>query len=356
MFYKYEIKNNGHEDILYLYLSLTYEFSRELALESSDDELSRRTRNFIRNNNINYKGSKVYLVIDGIVVKSLDISEKSNPIEILKESLYYSNEYYLVTVRLNDNAIIEMPLKEYLLGVLATNIEHSCHIEVIKAISILYRTYVFDKMNKEKEISAYNDFVIYKPISYYKLIWTDNFSENLLKFEKAINDTDCLFLSYQDKYILPFIHFSNTGKTYSHAEYPYLSSVKSLWDLASPYYIDVKEYKYDILSRILGISIDYNSKFDILDVDKRNYIKRLSIDNRIFAGEEFKQLLGLKSMNLSIIVNKDNLRIITKGFGNGYGLSIYGANELAKNGCSFSNILKYYFPGVKINKYIKELS
>ena len=39
MFYKYEIKNNGIEDILYLYLSLNYEFSRELVLNSKDSEL-----------------------------------------------------------------------------------------------------------------------------------------------------------------------------------------------------------------------------------------------------------------------------------------------------------------------------
>lgn len=356
MFYKYEIKNNGTEDVLYLYLSLTYEFSRELALESSDNELSRRTRNFIRNHNINYSGTKVYLVIDGIVVKSLDISEESNPIEILKESLYYSNEYYLVTVRMNDEAVIELPLKEYLLGVMATNIDPICHSEVLKAISVLYRTYVFNKMSNDKEISAFNDYAIYKPISYYKLVWTNDYDLNVKKLEDAIKETDCLFLSYKDRYILPFIHFSNTGKTFKNSEYPYLSSVRSLWDLASPYYVDVKEYSYEILSRILGINIDNKTVIKILDIDDRDYVKRLSIGGRVFAGEEFRQLLGLKSLNLNIIVNVDGVKIITKGFGNGYGLSIYGSNELAKNGCSFSNILKYYFPGVKINKYIKELS
>ncbi len=356
MFYKYEIKNNGTEDVLYLYLSLAYEFSRELALESSDKELSRRTRNFIRNHGINYEGSKVYLVIDGIVVKSLDISNTSNPIEILKESLYYSNEYYLVTVRLNDDAVIELPLKEYLLGALATNIDPLCHSEVLKAISILYRTYVFNKMTNDKEISAFNDYVVFKPISYYKLVWTTDYEDNVRKLEEAIKDTDCLFLSYNKRYILPFIHFSNTGKTFSNNEYPYLSSVRSLWDLASPYYIEVKDYSYDVLSRILGVNIDSKTEFSILDVDDREYIKRMRIGKRVFAGEEFRQLLGLKSLNLNIIINVEGIRIITKGFGNGYGLSIYGANELAKNGCSFSNILKYYFPGVIINKYIKELS
>ena len=30
MIYRYEIKNNGAEDILYLYVTMTYEFSKEL--------------------------------------------------------------------------------------------------------------------------------------------------------------------------------------------------------------------------------------------------------------------------------------------------------------------------------------
>ena len=38
------------------------------------------------------------------------------------------------------------------------------------------------------------------------------------------------------------------------------------------------------------------------------------------------------------------------------GLSIFGANEIAKNGCDYIGIIKYYFPKITINKYIKELS
>ena len=356
MFYKYEIKNNGIEDILYLYLSLNYEFSRELVLNSKDDDLARRTKNFIKNNHINYKGKKAYLVIDGIVVKTLDISEESNPIEILKDSLYYSNEHFLVTLKQNDNSIIELPLKEYLLGVLATNSILGLDIEVLKAICIMYRTYVFYKMAKDKYIDTYNDFAIYKPISYFKLVWTTDYDSTYKLLEDAIKDTDCLFLTYENKYILPFIHYSNTGKTYFHKDYEYLSTVKSLWDLASPYYIDIKEYKYNVLSNILKINISRNSNFNIIDVDSRDYVKKLSVDDKVFTGEEFKNLLGLKSMNINIIINNDNIVIIIKGYGNGYGLSLYGSNELAKNGCNFSNIIKYYFPKVKINKYIKELS
>ena len=42
---------------------------------------------------------------------------------------------------------------------------------------------------------------------------------------------------------------------------------------------------------------------------------------------------------------------ITKGKGNCLGLSQFGSNELALNGCSYIQILKYYFPTCEVRKY-----
>ena len=43
---------------------------------------------------------------------------------------------------------------------------------------------------------------------------------------------------------------------------------------------------------------------------------------------------------------------MSRGFGNCLGLSIYGANELAKNDLNYISILLYYFNNIKINKYV----
>ena len=44
------------------------------------------------------------------------------------------------------------------------------------------------------------------------------------------------------------------------------------------------------------------------------------------------------------------VRIVTKGLGHGYGLSIYGANEMAKEGKTYQEILSYYYSGLEITK------
>lgn len=68
MKYDYEIINNN----LYLYLDYKYEFGIEL---SNYKDLDRRSRNFIKKNNIPFQGSKVFLIINGIIVKTINLKE-----------------------------------------------------------------------------------------------------------------------------------------------------------------------------------------------------------------------------------------------------------------------------------------
>ena len=354
MFYKYEIKNNGKENILYLYLNMAYEFSKELALEANHDEITRRTKNFIKSNNINYEGSKVYLVIDGIVVKTLNINNLDDNSNDVKSAFAYSNDEYLVTLKFDEKSFIEITLREYLLGSLATNMISNIEVETLKALCVLYRTYAFRQMEIDKYIDVDNGYVKYRPISYYKMIWIDNYNLILSQLDEVIDATDCIFVSHNNKYVLPFVHLCNSGQTYSHNEYSYLKGVKSLWDLAAPYYIEIKNYNFEVFNKLLKCNLDNTGNIKISEVDYKGFAKKIEIDNKIYSGEEFKQLLGLNSLNLSIIVNKHFVRIITRGFGNCLGLSIFGANELAKNDCNYINILFYYFDNIKINRYIKE--
>ncbi|MBE6157548.1 MAG: SpoIID/LytB domain-containing protein [Firmicutes bacterium] len=351
MFYRYEI----NDDILYLYLTMNYEFSRELGLNSSDKELKRRTKNFIKNNHINFNNGKIYLIVDGIVVKSFEINDEEN-IETLKENLYYSNDHYLVTIKLDNGAIIEMSLKDYLLGVLATNSVADLDIEVIKSLAVLFRTYAFKEMHENKIINATNNIAIYKPISYYKLSLATNYSKMFSLYEKAIDDTDCIFLTYNDYYILPFVHVANNGITLSDSRYPYLSSVNSLWDFSSPYFVETTKFSYEYLSKLFKFDIKKDTPIEILEVSPYGKLLKIKIGNNTFDGKRFINMLNLKSQYINIIVNTNDIAFITRGFGNFLGISLYGANCLASNGCDYLNILHYYFPKTKFKKYIKELS
>lgn len=352
MFYRYEIKNNGTEDVLYLYLDMRSEYSKELAIKNSQDELTRRTKNFIINNEIKFNGNKVFLIIDGIAVKTLDLSiSKPTP----KSNPSYSNEDYLLNIKLEDGSFIEVNLKKYLLGILASIYNPTMEDETMKCISILYRTYAYKMMKENKYLENTNKFFQYKDISLYKGLWLNDYTLIVSRLNKIIDVTDSMFLSYENEFILPFIHFNNNGRTFENTIYPYLSSVSSLWDLSSSNSKEVLDFNYEEISKMLGINVTSNSKCLITDFDSNGSIMNLVINNKNFAGEEFRQLLSLKSLNFNIIFYNNFIRIISFGFGNFLGLSLFGANELSKDGISFQNILNYYFPKLKLNKYIKEL-
>ena len=215
MFYRYEIKEVGSEEVLYLYLTMAYEFSKELGLSSNDDDIKRRTKNFVQNNHIDFKGHKAFLVIDGIIVKTVDLDE-AEEIEVIDEQNDYSDINHLVTVELDNHIVVEITLKEYLLGVLATNANTNMELEALKALAVLYRTYALKEMSESKKIMAINRFQIYKPLSYYKLVWMGDYNSTYHQLLRAVEETDREFVSYDDKYITPFVHICSNGYTSSY--------------------------------------------------------------------------------------------------------------------------------------------
>lgn len=345
MYYKYEIINNGKEDILYLYLNMKYEFSKEL-IGNDFKDLSRRTKNFINTNKINFKGNKVYLIVDNIVVKTVDISTvEGNTMNFN----IYSPDHYMVNIELVDSSISEISLREYLLTQLFTYYSLDLHNEVYKSICVLFNTYAYKMMSKNKFIPYNDSFSTYDIIDEYKS--TSNYNSLVENFNIIIDEVCGQFLAYNNQFILPFIHYSNNGYTLTNKLYPFLSSVKCLWDMASEDYINFHDYNYEYLSKILNVVINSKSLINIKNVGND---KIIIIDNKSFNCSEFRNKLNLKSSNFYIIVYEKYLRIVTIGCGNYYGLSIFAANEIAKNGCNYNNILKYFFPKTKLCKYIKK--
>lgn len=344
MFYKYEIINNE----LYLYLTMNYEFSNEFGY-NSDSNLNRITLDFINTNNIDFDGNVINYVVDNIIVKKVNLLKSKNT---TVNNPIYSCDNFTVNVKLDDNSMCEISLYDYLLSMLFEKYNVNYDVEVLKCICILYNTYAYRCMSNDKYLLATNYFSFYKPLKYYKDIYS-NYNDLVKYFDTIIRSVDCMFMSYNNQFILPFIHYSNSGKTMTNIKYPYLSSVSSLWDILSPNYIQVQEYSYVEFNKFLNITCDNKSTYSFINQDNS---RKFKINNNIFSLEEIKNLLNLKSSEFDFIICKDKIKIITKGIGNGLGLSLYGANEIAKNGSKYNNILKYYFPKVKLLRYIKELS
>ena len=116
--------------------------------------------------------------------------------------------------------------------------------------------------------------------------------------------------------------------------YPNLENLKSIKDIVVTRESDYGEFKRITMVKLIGSS----GKEGVL----RGEDLRLAIDQ---TGAK------IKSAACRIILIGDEWTFVAgRGYGHGVGMCQYGALEMARNGKSAKEILKYYYPGSKIKK------
>lgn len=73
-------------------------------------------------------------------------------------------------------------------------------------------------------------------------------------------------------------------------------------------------------------------------------------NGKMYSGDELCAVLGLSSTEFSITVTENGIKAQTNGVGNGYGLSLCGAERMAKNNFSYEKIIQFYFPRLSLKK------
>ena len=91
-------------------------------------------------------------------------------------------------------------------------------------------------------------------------------------------------------------------------------------------------------------------EFEILSYDSAGYVKELRIGKTICTGDQFRDALGLASSDFSLQEQEGKLRITTTGNGHGMGMSQWTANEMAKEGSSYEEILQFFFAGTELRE------
>lgn len=259
---------------------------------------------------------------------------------------------------LHNDKIIDLELEEYIIGVVACEMPASFDYEALKAMSVAARTFALYKMksNKKYDLTSTKNDQCYITTSKMKSNWKDNFNKNYNKIKDAVYETKNEYMTYNDDVIISFYFSISNGYTENCEDVfvqklDYLKSVDSSWD---------KEYSYkeksitiptkDFLNK-LGIKDNKITNIDIKRYNT-NRIKTIKINNKSFKGTNFRTLLNLRSTDIEIKYDLNNVYIKTKGYGHGVGMSQYGANYMAKQGYSYEDILKHYYQGIEITNKI----
>lgn len=283
-------------------------------------------------------------------VSSVQEPEQSRFEDIIKDADDIENNeednqsIQMVTV-MRSSGQIDLPLEEYLIGVVASEMPVTFELEALKAQAVAARTFASARGYSVDDTTASQ---VFKDNDQLRNQWLDQYEEYYEKVKQAVEATAGQILVYNDEPITAAFFSSCAGATnnaqdYWQNEVPYLKSVSSPWDRESTDIVHSVDVEEDTLVNMFG-----SSDFMILSLYDNGYVKEVQVGNVVYTGRQIREKLGLAS-NCFVIDTIDNgLRFITYGSGHGIGMSQHGAQGMALSGYTYDEILHHYYTGVEI--------
>ena len=254
--------------------------------------------------------------------------------------------------------------EEYFIGVLAEEMPADWNIEALKAQAVILRTTLYQEFETTKTTRVTMDYLSRKEL---EKKWGIYFSGYLKKYQKAMQETKDEILRFQGKTAeLPF-HRSSNGSTRNASEVwgndacPYLTAKECPADKQAEGEMHVVCFTYEELEEKLRPELEAVREeeaqkalelmdFEILRSDSAGYVTQIRVQNTVFSGEKFRKLLGLMSGAFSLKEWEGQLMFTVTGNGHGLGMSQWTANEMAKKGSSYQEILEYFFTGTELEQ------
>ncbi len=267
----------------------------------------------------------------------------------------------LVRVYREDTKVIdEVPIEDYVVGVLAGEMPVEFSLEALKAQAVAARSYVMIQM--ERNIKKDYDVVdtvanqVYLDREHLQSVWKESYTDNINKIKKAVLGTKGEYISYNGKVAEALFFSTSPGVTENsedvfQSKVEYLRSVESPWDEISPAYTTNKTYTLEEFYRLLNLAYSDNLNISITSKTSTGRVKKIKINEKEFTGGEVMSLLSLKSTFFEITKEDSKIIIKNKGYGHGVGMSQYGAEGMSQAGYTYQDILKHYYTGIEIKKF-----
>ncbi len=256
--------------------------------------------------------------------------------------------------------IDEVPIEDYVIGVLAGEMPIEFSLEALKAQAVASRSYVMVQM--ERNINKDYDVVdtvmnqVYLDNERLTAVWKENYQENMNKIKTAVLETKGEYISYNGK-VAEALFFStspgvteNSEEVYSN-KVAYLRSVESRYDSISPVYSTSTTFTKEEFYNKLGLDYSDNLNIEVTDKTSTGRVKKIKINNKEFSGSTVMSKLSLRSTFFELLKDSNKVVINTKGYGHGVGMSQYGAEGMAREGYSYQDILKHYYTDIEIKKF-----
>ena len=281
--------------------------------------------------------------------------------------LTYKEKKTVKLLHVKTGEIEELPMEEYLYGVVSAEMPANYQEEALKAQAIVARTYTIYKMyngSKHENADICDDSTccqawISKEDRLSK--WNEELrEENWQKITTAVNETNGKIITYNGEPINAFFHSNSGGTTetvnnvWGGSDYPYLQSVETSGEeeyiqYSSSLTLTKDEVLAKLQEKYPETVIDWNMQnpINIIEYTESGRIKTIKFGNTSISGVEARTIFGLKSAKFNIEIG-ENITFNVVGYGHGVGLSQTGADAMAKIGANAEQIINHYYTGVKI--------
>ena len=271
------------------------------------------------------------------------------------------NDGCFIPVLCQEDRVVFMDLDTYVVGVVLAEMPADFELEALKAQAVVARTYA---LKRQEEGSRHPQGAVcidpgccqsYRSAEDY--LQAGGAKDSVDKVSGAVKATSGQVLTYQGALVEATYFSCSGGKTEDAAavwgaDVPYLQSVVSSGEEDSPKYAKTVHLDKEELSALLGIELQGkpSSWLGTATYTQGGGVATMVISEQSFTGIQLRSLLGLNSTQFVVTADAQGLNITTFGHGHRVGMSQYGADAMAVSGCSYDEILLYYYQGTRIDK------
>lgn len=310
------------------------------------------------------------LLIFVVVATVSGCRQKKQPLSISKEveipaaiSRGKNQEPQLRVYLSQQGSIVPMDMEEYIMGVVAAEMDTEWPQAALAAQAIEARTFTLQKIDEQGTLPG-KDAHASTNIEEFQAYNASRINDNV---REAVNSTRGLVAVHQGEFVRSWFHSycggitatPSAGLNFKGKNPAYCKPVEN----PCRKYVDKdiefwsKSFsKSQIRSAVRSIADedpgDFKN-FDIISAENGRAIT-LKIGKVEVPAAELRLALGSTEMRSTWVdsptISGDEVKFIGRGYGHGVGLCQWGAKGLAEEGRSAEEIVKIFFPGIEIKK------
>jgi stage II sporulation protein D len=248
----------------------------------------------------------------------------------------------------------EVPLEEYLVGVLRAEVGEKWPLEALRAQAIVARTYAA----YHRTLSAAKPFHIVASTAHQQFAGRVPAASPLWG---AVRETVGQVMLWEGDLFPAFYHTESGGYTedprtvFAARNMPGLKPVRCEFSAGSPHYYWSLDVKLTDLAEILRRNEVGVGSVIAIDVSERTPSLRAATvtvhgtgRSVRLRGNDFRRMIGydtFKSTLFAVAVDTPWARFSGRGYGHGVGMCQWGAKGMAEQGYTVRQILEFYYPG-----------